>query len=68
MELLNPKLTLQNTDSTFVLATLEHDFGNGELMNCTVKLRKDDLLDLQVLDLENKIVLEIGNRTRTLMK
>lgn len=68
MELLNPKITLQNTDDNCVLAKIEHDFGNGELINCIVKLGKNDLLDSQVFDLENKILLEVGSRIRTLLK
>ncbi|WP_438979127.1 hypothetical protein [Polynucleobacter sp.] len=68
MELLNPKITLQNASGNILLATLEHDFGNGELINCTVKLNSENICNKQVSELENQILLEIGNRIRMLMK
>ena len=68
MELLNPKITLQNASGNILLATLENDFGNGELINCTVKLNSENICNKQVSELENQILLEIGNRIRMLMK
>jgi len=42
MQLLNPTITIRNTDSQHWLVSLEHDFGNGEAAHITVKVPRGD--------------------------
>ena len=42
MELINPRVTIDNADGPHWLVSFEHDFGNGEHIVLTVKVLKSD--------------------------
>ena len=49
MELLNPRITVQNTDADFWLVTVEHRFNDHEAVMLTMRVnRTDSLADVQV--------------------
>ena len=42
MELMNPNMTIQNTDGPHWLVCFEHEFGDGERIVVSVKVLKSD--------------------------
>ena len=42
MNMLNPTITIQNTEGSYYLVRFQHDFGNNEALDCTVKIPKDN--------------------------
>ncbi len=43
MELLNPTITIHNTDSASLLVRYQHDFGDGTQIDITVKVPRQDM-------------------------
>ncbi len=43
MELINPKLTIQNTDQAHWVVRMEHDVGDGQRLDITLNLPRGDL-------------------------
>lgn len=41
MQLLNPRITIQNTDTPQLLVTVEHDFSDTERIQLTVRVERE---------------------------
>ena len=43
MQLLNPRIAIQNTDTPYFLVTVDHEFNESERMQFTMRVDRSDL-------------------------
>lgn len=67
MDLTNPRITIQNVEGGHWLVRFEHDFGNGEAVDITVKVPRSDMtmtqLTAQVYARAGSLLATLASRT-----
>lgn len=60
MNTMNPTITIWNLEGSHHLVQFRHDFGNGEMLDCTVKIEMGSHTIAQVVSLVLDRVLELA--------
>lgn len=62
MELIWPRITIQNAEGEFVLARYERHFDDGEVIDFTLKISREKLIEAKATQIDRVVLDAIDTR------